>query len=161
MLLTKKDLERCDNQNRGGLTMPNNDITKALQILEKFEFFGGQRAGRELWNDKPIDVQNKDIEDFVKDIAFLKNLINRLEAENERLKKVNERLRKAFEKLCKRTNKLETQLDDKCDICVLRDKAEAYKEFADRLKQVFWSNAMGDVIVREIVDKLLKEMVGE
>ena len=33
-------------------------ITKeqAIDILEKFDFFQGQRAGRELWSDKPKDV---------------------------------------------------------------------------------------------------------
>lgn len=48
-------------------------ITKeqAIDILEKFMFFQGQRAGRELWNDKPFDVQEKDIEDFSRDCQLL------------------------------------------------------------------------------------------
>lgn len=48
-------------------------ITKeqAIDILEKFDFFQGQRAGRELWNDKPKDVQDKDIEDFSQDCRLL------------------------------------------------------------------------------------------
>ena len=48
-------------------------ITKeqAIDILEKFDFFQGQRAGRELWNDKPKDVQDKDIEDFSRDCRLL------------------------------------------------------------------------------------------
>ena len=71
--------------------MTDNEIIKALDILAKLDFFGGQRAGRELWNEKPIDVQNKDIEEFSKDIAFLKDLINRLQKEVEWLEAENER----------------------------------------------------------------------
>ena len=48
-------------------------ITKeqAIDILEKFEFFQGQRAGRELWNAKPYDVQEKDLEDFSRGCRLL------------------------------------------------------------------------------------------
>lgn len=65
--------------------MTDKEIIKALDILDKFDFFQGQRAGRELWNDKPFDVQNKDIENFSKDVAFLKDFINRQKAEIEML----------------------------------------------------------------------------
>lgn len=30
-------------------------IDRAIEILDKWEFFYGQRAGRELWADKPVD----------------------------------------------------------------------------------------------------------
>ena len=48
-------------------------ITKeqALEILDKFDFFQGQRAGRELWSEKPRDAQNQDIENFKKDVDSL------------------------------------------------------------------------------------------
>lgn len=48
-------------------------ITKeqALDILEKFDFFQGQRAGREMWNDKLKDVQDKDIANFSRDCRLL------------------------------------------------------------------------------------------
>ena len=48
-------------------------ITKeqAIDILEKFDFFQGQRAGRELWSDKPKDVQDKDIADFSRNCHLL------------------------------------------------------------------------------------------
>lgn len=48
---------------------------KALEILDKIQFFYGQRAGRELWTEKPIEVQDKDIEDFNRDIEFLREYI--------------------------------------------------------------------------------------
>lgn len=44
-------------------------------ILDKMEFFQGQRAGRELWNDKPKEVQDKDISDFIKDINYIRSYL--------------------------------------------------------------------------------------
>jgi hypothetical protein len=49
---------------------------QALEILDRFEFFQGQRAGRELWSDKPVDVQERDIADFSRDVALLKEYIS-------------------------------------------------------------------------------------
>ena len=46
-----------------------------FDILDKMEFFQGQRAGRELWNDKPKEVQDKDIADFVRDINYIRSYL--------------------------------------------------------------------------------------
>lgn len=51
------------------------DVMRALDILDKMDFFQGQRAGRELWFEKPFEVQEQDIADFSQGIAFVKNLI--------------------------------------------------------------------------------------
>lgn len=51
------------------------NIFKCLEIPDKFQFFQGQRAGRELWNDKPVEIQNKDIKNFNKDIEFIRNVL--------------------------------------------------------------------------------------
>ena len=48
---------------------------KVFDIINKFEFFQGQRAGRELWNDKPKEVQDKDIADFIKDINYIRSYL--------------------------------------------------------------------------------------
>ena len=48
---------------------------KVFDILNKFEFFQGQRAGRELWNDKPKEVQDKDLSDFIKDINYIRSYL--------------------------------------------------------------------------------------
>ena len=48
---------------------------KVFDILDKMEFFQGQRAGRELWNDKPKEVQDKDISDFIKDINYIRSYL--------------------------------------------------------------------------------------
>ena len=60
---------------RGGM---NVDII--MEILDKLQFFGGQRAGRELWADKPTDVQDADIDSFNENIEAIRDYIQRLEA---------------------------------------------------------------------------------
>ena len=76
-------------------------ITKeeAIDILEKFDFFQGQRAGRELWNYKPFDIQEQDINNFSKDVALLKEYIAEVAPKNEVdwLEKENARLLRAVE----------------------------------------------------------------
>lgn len=50
-------------------------IEQALDILDRFEFFQGQRAGRELWNEKPHHMQEQDLARFVHDVSDLKEYI--------------------------------------------------------------------------------------
>ena len=111
--------------------MTDNEILKANDILDKFDFFN-QRAGRELWSDKPKDIQDKDIENFSNDVKFLKDLINRQQAEIEKLVEF---------------------LDDKCDRCIEKERTEAIKEFADNLCRVFagHSDYHGDTILTKII----------
>ena len=67
------------------------ELTKAMEILEKLSFFGGQRAGRELWNDKPRVVQDEDIAAFNRDVQWLRDFISKhmsdgwIPVEDERL----------------------------------------------------------------------------
>lgn len=51
------------------------DKEKILDILSKWEFFFGQRAGRELWGSKPKEIQDKDISDFNRDIEEVRAYI--------------------------------------------------------------------------------------
>ena len=53
----------------------DTDVLIALEVLDKLSFFGGQRAGRELWNDKPREVQDEDIASFNRDIEWLREFI--------------------------------------------------------------------------------------
>ena len=130
--------------------MKPNEINKAIDILDKFDFFYGQRAGRELWNDKPVDVQNQDIEDFARDIKYLKAYINQLEAEVERLTRLNfqaEALNEAYEESI----------------------SEAIKEFAEKIKSKIYIAHFGSIkrgfnvttINPSDIDNLVKEMVGD
>lgn len=52
-------------------------IDQAIEILDKWEFFYGQRAGRELWADKPTDVQNEDIANFCRDLGLVREALER------------------------------------------------------------------------------------
>lgn len=54
---------------------------EVLDILDKMEFFGGQRAGRELWNDKPKEVQDEDIRNFNRDIQKIRDYITAFDVE--------------------------------------------------------------------------------
>lgn len=51
------------------------EIDECLNILDKMEFFQGQRAGRELWFDKPKNIQDEDIENFNRDTNTLREYI--------------------------------------------------------------------------------------
>jgi hypothetical protein len=53
-------------------------IEQVIDILDKFDFFQGQRAGRELWAEKPFEVQEEDLKNFSKDVASLKAFIKEL-----------------------------------------------------------------------------------
>ena len=44
-------------------------------ILDKMEFFQGQRAGRELWLDKPTEIQEEDLKNFNDDIQKIREYI--------------------------------------------------------------------------------------
>lgn len=46
-----------------------------LDTLNKFQMFQGTRAGRELWGDKPLEVQNDDLKNFNRDIDKLKDCL--------------------------------------------------------------------------------------
>lgn len=48
---------------------------RCREILDKWEFFYGQRAGRELWSGKPRDVQDKDIADFNRDMQIVRSAL--------------------------------------------------------------------------------------
>lgn len=55
----------------------DTDVLIALEVLDKLSFFGGQRAGRELWNDKPREVQDEDIANFNRDVEYLRDIIRK------------------------------------------------------------------------------------
>lgn len=52
-------------------------IDRVNDILDKWKFFYGQRAGRELWADKPTEVQNEDIADFCRDLGIVREALER------------------------------------------------------------------------------------
>lgn len=135
--------------------MNDADIVKAFDILDKFEFFGGQRAGRELWFDKPTDIQNEDIGDFLRDLDFLKQFIKYQQAEIEELTKLLRSRHLAIEHL----EGVIVSLPDE-----VRD--ETIKEFADRLVSIYendeiYAKPTAHTLVMTLfrnIDNLVKEM---
>lgn len=132
--------------------MADNEIMKAFDILDKFEFFGGQRAGRELWFNKPTDIQNKDIGAFLRDLDFLKQFINRQKAEVERLENSL-----AISK--KETRRYAAQ----CQTI----RSETAKELAERLEETAMGKLAWDAYDEEIcgfvtvdeIDNFVKEFM--
>ena len=60
-----------------------------IDILEKWSFFFGQRAGRELWGDKPKEVQDQDIADFNRDMNTVRSSLRPVSREQvEKMKGV-------------------------------------------------------------------------
>lgn len=50
------------------------DREQALEIIDKHDFFN-DRAGRELWNDKPKGIQDEDIRNTHEDYEALKEYV--------------------------------------------------------------------------------------
>ena len=67
----------CENAAEIARSSRDTDVLIALEVLDKLSFFGGQRAGRELWNDKPREVQDEDIASFNRDIEWLREFIRK------------------------------------------------------------------------------------
>lgn len=84
---------------------------EVLEILNKMEFFGGQRAGRELWGKKPKEVQDEDIENFNRDIQKIRDYVLAFDVDE-----VVNVVREAGAKLC--CNK---SCNNNCDCCVVDD----------------------------------------
>lgn len=139
----------------------DEEIIKVNDILDKLDFFN-QRAGRELWNEKPVEIQDADIRNREEDIKFLKDLINRIQAENERLKSANDEKSRQWDMLAEKTKQHYADLYNEAKDIL---KAEAYKEFADKLENEIncrtTLSRQQDKNVIRIMHNLLKEMVGE
>lgn len=110
----------------------------------------------------PFNKQNLcDIDQWVLE-RYALDLIKRQKSEIERLKSANDEKFRQWDMLAEKTKthyaNLYNEAKDKL-------KAEAYKEFAERLKQSTVMAIMGNkiyaVATSKGVDNLLKEMVGE
>ena len=99
------------------------------------------------------------------------DLINRQKAEIERLKTENKIYIEANQVIGHQRDQRDKEIDelqkqiDGLDVRENKIKAEAYKEFAEKLKAAAMSCLMGGkyykIITTRCIDTLLKEMVGE
>lgn len=133
----------------GGSKRNELNRERAMEILEKFDFFQGQRAGRELWNDKNFDVQEQDIVNFSRDVALLKNYIKELTEENERLREH-----------CKPTIARNVDI---LKATTIADTVKKIKRKADEIEGIFYTytDDMCVAIDREDLDKCLDEIMEE
>ena len=53
-------------------------FNEVIDILDKWQFFLGQRAGRELWMDKPTAIQEEDLANFNRDLETVRSFVNLL-----------------------------------------------------------------------------------
>ena len=70
---------RTQNKGAGngkGGSLMLNQFEKVFDILSKWDFFFGQRAGRELWTDKTREMQDKDIVDFNQDMRAVRKWVS-------------------------------------------------------------------------------------
>jgi hypothetical protein len=135
--------------------MTDNEIIKAWDILAKLDFFGGQRAGRELWFEKPVDIQDEDIRNFSNDVAFLKDFIDRQNAEIERLNgcvKSEDEVREIMK--LQMTSVIREITNEQIDFAVNLSKAEAIKEFAEIIVSDYPE-------MEYYLNNIVKEMIGE
>lgn len=48
-------------------------FNEVIDILDKWQFFYGQRAGRELWMYKPTKIQEEDLANFNRDLETVRS----------------------------------------------------------------------------------------
>lgn len=80
--IIRKHLSR-ENKSKTSRSSQDTDTLIANEVLDKLQFFGGQRTGRELWNDKPREVQDEDIANFNRDIEYLRDFIRKYMKDEE------------------------------------------------------------------------------
>lgn len=123
--------------------LTDNEIVKALE--EWIKDLKDDYKRLQLL-DAPMDCFEESHANTITKLTNALDLINRLQAENERLNKANtsvvEHLKKARRQ-------------------IKAAKAEAYKEFAGRLKTKASDFEFGKAVWVVYIDNLLKELVGE
>lgn len=112
-----------------------------MDILEKMDFFQGQRAGRELWHEKPFEVQEQDIADFSRDVSTIKLFINivlsQLREKDALIEDYRQELGRTRVALndARRDCAVAEQNHYECKKELETARAEAITEFAERLKK--------------------------
>lgn len=135
------------------------NVEQIIDILDKMDFFGGQRAGRELWNDKPIDVQEEDLANFSRDVALVKEYIEQLSEDNKGLIINMNAFGMAAKRLGEENEKLTKALDSKCDDCIARERANTVREMQAEIINRCIKGGIYPAFVATTIDKIAKEMI--
>ena len=120
--------------------LTDSEIVKALEEELKTALIINHRF------EESNDTENPDDHRFIALLSRTIKLINRLQAENERLSKDLKNNRKAYDRLIEE---------------LANAKAEAYKEFAEAIFELFPKDKSVTHISRVTVKYILKELVGD
>lgn len=102
--------------------MENLNAEQIIDILDKMDFFEGQRAGRELWNAKPFEVQEQDIANFSTGVAFIKKYIT---SQEQRIKELTDEL-----------TRKETEYNELYELLqTYKADSEAYRSYSKTLEK--------------------------
>ena len=84
--------------------------SEVLELLDKFEMFQGQRAGRELWMEKPEEIQEKDLANFNRDVEKIRKYV----------KSTQNVLEQIVSRICEvRNNTPSTEFKNGCNACLM------------------------------------------
>lgn len=148
--IKKRLAELRKNQEDGYTTHLEYGGKRDLEQEEMLDLFG---ATLDLINRKKAEIQAQN-----EKLHNRKSEVNRLNSKVKSYKAEIERLKTAFENSQKATKYWHSKCGELVEDLQIA-KAEAYKEFAERLKQVLYNDEY--ILIRSIIDNLLKEMVGD
>ncbi len=133
--------------------MTDNEIIKALEEELKTALTINHRF------EESNDTENPDDHKFIALLSNTIKLINHLKAEIERLESNLEFVRGTVKRLREYDEERDIQLHARL---TEKSRAEAIKEFAERLKaEGFKHKNFGELVYVDNIDDLVKEMVGE
>lgn len=125
--------------------MTDKEIIKALEISSVALMYDEKVSLYKLALDL-INRQQAERETMLKDLQFRTNQVIEQQAEIEKQERKTDVVIENYQNLCDR---------------YIEARAEAIKEFAEKIADVFYSHDKGDTYVREVVYNLVKEMVGD
>lgn len=94
-------------------------------------------------------------------LASANIVIDRQKAEIKRLQERNVILRGAVDAQKAEIERLQKLLDDKCDRCITKERAEAIKTLAEDFEEEFFVGGVTYSITKEEFDEFIKSKVGE
>lgn len=131
-----------------------------IDFLDKMDFFQGQRAGRELWGDKPFDVQEQDIANFSRDISLIKKYISSQEQKIKELTEENERLIVTLKMNGAPFPEGLQIVHDFCEKGKRKAKADTVRKMQERLKEAFEHRGLYGVdAIERRIDQIAKEVL--